>query len=127
MSVDTGGGAGVGGNVDTGSGNFSGRDSQKNSTTVNVDSNAIYLALNELSNRMARLESLNESRFLRAEDHREQTTQQLEDLRDELRRQPAPVQGPTWIQLLTLIAMFILAGALIYFGNGFYLFASKFH
>jgi hypothetical protein len=42
VDVNTGGGPSVGNDIETGGGSFVGRDRQQNSTTVNVDIDALY-------------------------------------------------------------------------------------
>ena len=55
--IHTGGGSAIGGNVETGSGDFAGRDSQRNSVTVNTDNEAeLWRAVTNLETRITLLE-----------------------------------------------------------------------
>ena len=57
QEVNTGGGSAISGNVETGSGDFAGRDSQRNSVTVNTDSDAeLWRAVTSLETRITLLE-----------------------------------------------------------------------
>lgn len=141
MDVNTGGGAGVSGDSiagkvgEHGEGIAIGKgiDQRQQSTTVNVEGNTadLYRLVSSLESRMSSLESNVLTRFLIAEQQRNNTDDKLdevrEELRGEIRRRAEPIQGPTWMQVAQMVIWVALIAALLYFGNGVYLLASKFH
>lgn len=94
--IQTGGGASVGRNVDTGGGGFSGRDSQRNDIRIDANSNQDY-RVTALETRM----TIFEGRF---EDFRE-------EMRDEVRKQA----GATWHYWLAIVAAIAVVITLLFF------------
>ena len=96
---NTGGGVGIGGNVETGGGGFVGRDSQKND--IRIEAGTPDYRTTSLETKLAILEG-------RLADFSRATDRSLDALRDELRTEMAEQnkerQPPTWHYWLAIVS-----------------------
>lgn len=121
--TNTGGGAGISGDVNTNGGDFAGRDGPKNATNIEIKNSGNndyrYIAL---ETRVTNLQAEMINHFLILENQREATQERHNDIHEELRseirrldrREPMPVTGTPMMQVINAILMTIVIIVMLY-------------
>lgn len=108
MDVQTGGGAGIDGNVSTGGGEFVGRDDARSSVNISLENNDHLLMLRSQLNRME--DTLN---WRLSTIEKEIANMKQDELKN---------AGPNWFQFIVIIAIMLILGIPFYLGLGYVLF-----